>query len=178
MARRTSVSLVFMVSLLAMIYSEKGWAVEASAKADFIIKLIDFVEWPAGKGTDAGGAVVIACVGESPVNAALVDAAAKKSTEGLKVTVKTVTPGDPLAGFQMVFIGTCDKADLAKVMKAVGTAPTLTISNCTNFARFGVMVNILEESEGSKVKFEVNTLTVKEAGLKIGAHLLKLATVI
>lgn len=178
MPRRTIVFLILMVSLLAMAFSEKGWAVEASAKADFIVKLIDFVEWPAGKGVDAGGAVVIACVGDSPVIAALQNAAAKKTAEGQKVTVRTVAAGDPLAGYQMVFIGACDKAELAKVMKATAGGPILTISNCPSFAKFGVMVNILEEAEGSKVKFEVNTMTVKEAGLKIGAQLLKLAIVI
>lgn len=177
MLRRTTIFLILMVFLPAMAFIELSWAVEASAKAEFIIKLIDFVEWPVGKGTDAGGAVVIACVGDSPVIAALQNAA-KTTGEGPKVTIKTVAAGDPLAGFQMVFIGSCDKAELAKVMKAAAAEPILTISNCPNFAKFGVMVNILDEVDGSKVKFEVNTMTVKEAGLKIGAQLLKLATVI
>lgn len=159
--------------------SQVAVAADASEKADFVAKLIDFVEWPAGKGTDASGSVVIACVGDSPVIASLKDAAARKSAEGMKVTVKTVAAGDPLAGSQMVFIGACDKAELAKVLKAAAGQPVLTVSNCTKFAQFGVMVNILDDSDGgAKVKFEVNTITVKEAGLKIGAQLLKLATVI
>lgn len=167
------------VALLVGPMAQTGIAAEASDKADFVVKLIDFVEWPAGKGTDGSGAVVIACVGDSPVIAALKDAAAKKTGEGTAVTVKSIAAGDPLAGCQMVFIGTCDKAELAKVMKAAAGQPVLTVSNCAKFAQFGVMVNISEESDGgSKVKFEVNTMTVKEAGLKIGAQLLKLATVI
>lgn len=167
------------VALLVGPMAQTGIAAEAPDKADFVVKLIDFVEWPAGKGTDGSGAVVIACVGDSPVIAALKDAAAKKTGEGTAVTVKSIAAGDPLAGCQMVFIGTCDKAELAKVMKAAAGQPVLTVSNCVKFAQFGVMVNISEESDGgSKVKFEVNTMTVKEAGLKIGAQLLKLATVI
>lgn len=179
MRGRVIVVWALVVALLVGPMAQLGMTAEASDKADFVVKLIDFVEWPAGKGTDGSGAVVIACVGDSPVIAALKDAAAKKSGEGTKVTVKTVAAGDPLAGCQMVFIGSCDKAELAKVMKAAAGQPVLTVSNCVKFAQFGVMVNILEESDGgSKVKFEVNTMTVKEAGLKIGAQLLKLATVI
>ncbi len=179
MRGRTAIGWICLVALLVGVMYSAGRTAEAAAKAEFIAKLIDFVEWPAGKGTDGSGAVVIACVGDSPVIAALKDAAAKKSAEGTKVTVKSIAAGDPLAGSQMVFIGVCDKAELAKVMKAAAGQPVLTVSNCPKFAQFGVMVNILEESDGgAKVKFEVNTMTVKEAGLKIGSQLLKLATVI
>lgn len=154
-------------------------AVDVSQKADFILKLIDYVEWPAGKQVDASGAIVIACVGESPEVAKLKELAAAKSAEGLKVTVKVLSATDTLAGNQIVYISNCDKAELAKVLKGLGTKPTLTVSSCASFARFGVMVNILDDaSSGSKVSFEVNTITVKEAGLKIGSQLLKLATVI
>ena len=167
------------VVLVAILIGHPVAAAEAPDKAEFIAKLIDFVEWPSGKATDASGAVVIACVGDSPVIGALEGAASAKSAQGTKVTVKKMAAGDPLAGCQMVFIGTCDKAELAKVMKAAAGQPVLTVSNCTKFAQFGVMVNIVDDSDGgSKVKFEVNTMTVKEAGLKIGAQLLKLATVI
>src|SRR5512140_231724 len=76
-------------------------ALEPSAKAEFVLKLIDYVQWPAGKATDASGAVVISCVGDSPIAAKLKELAAAKAAEGLKVTVKTVTPADPVDGSQI-----------------------------------------------------------------------------
>ncbi len=164
---------------LAAVFVTAPQALDSADKAEFVIKLIDYVTWPDGKATDASGAVVVSCFGDSPVAAKLKELAAAKAGEGLKLTVKIVAPGDPVDGSQMVYISNCDKAELAKIMKSVGTKPILTIANCPGFAKFGVMVNILDEAQsGGKVKFEVNTITVEAAGLKIGSQLLKLATII
>lgn len=172
-------SLCTAAALVGLVLLSPTAAIDVSQKAEFIVKLIDYVEWPAGKNADGSGATVIACVGDSPVAAKLKELAAAKASEGLKITVKSITTAEPMTGYQIVFIGSCDKAELAKVLKGVAGQPTLTVSNCAGFAKFGVMVNILDDSAGgAKVSFEVNTITVKDAGLKIGSQLLKLATVI
>ena len=68
------------IALLVGPMTQLGMTAEASDKADFVVKLIDFVEWPTGKGTDGSGAVVIACVGDSPVIAALFTLTSKPSS--------------------------------------------------------------------------------------------------
>jgi len=149
-------------------------------KADFIVKLMDYVTWPDGAGSDRTGSVVIAVVGESPLTPRLEELAQKRSKEGKKVVVKTISLDDSLADCQILFMPSKDKGDLAKVLKGLQDAPVLTVSDAEYFARHGVMINFFEDNVGgkSKVKFEVNRTTIKMSGLKLSSRLLKLAKII
>lgn len=146
-------------------------------KADFIVQLPDYVTWPAGKDTNASGELVINVVGESPLTPYLERQAAKSSH---KIVVKTVALTDDITNCQILFMPTQETGDLAKILKAVGGKPILTVSECHYFARYGVMINFVTEDEGgkAKVKFEVNRTTLGEAELKMSSKLLKLATII
>ena len=146
-------------------------------KADFIVQLPDYVTWPAGKDTNAGGEFVINVVGESPLTPYLRRQATKSSH---KIVVKTVALTDDLTNCQIVFLPSQETSDLAKLLKQVSGKPILTVSECYYFARYGVMINFVTEDEGgkSKVKFEVNRTTLGEAELKMSSKLLKLATII
>jgi len=145
-------------------------------KANFIIKLPQYTEWPAGSGTDATGAVVIGVQGESPLTPALETLAKSADPAGPKITIKTVTVDDPLTDCQILFMSTKETADLAKVLKKVSGKPVLTVSDCEYFAKYGVMLNFVKEAD--KIKFEHNKRTTEESGLKISSKLLKMATLI
>jgi hypothetical protein len=147
-------------------------------KADFIVKIVDYVTWPEGAETGADDTVVIAVVGESSLTSKLTELAAAKTNSGTKMSVKTVTLEDDLTDCQILFIPTEDKAELAPILKKVNKVPVLTISDSYYFARYGVMVNFYKEEGNDKVKFEVNTMTMKFVKLKMSSKLLKLATVI
>lgn len=153
---------------------------EIEYKADFIIKIIDYITWPEKAGTNAVGQVAIGVVGESPLTPKLKEMAAAATRAGSKITVTTVSPDSDLTAYQILFLTTEDKAALAKILKKVENAPVLTISDAYYFARHGVMVNFYkEEVEGkAKIKFEVNQITLSMAGLKMSSKLLKLATLI
>jgi len=152
---------------------------EIQYKADFIIKIIDYITWPVKAG-NAEGQVAIGVVGESPLTPKLRELAAAASGGGSKITVTTVSPDSDLTAYQILFLTTEDKTALAKILKKVENSPVLTISDAYYFARHGVMVNFYsEEVDGKvKVKFEVNQITLGMAGLKMSSKLLKLATLI
>lgn len=161
-------------SIFAVVFfSTHVYSEDLAYKADFIIKLIDYVQWTGGAGTDGSGTVNIGVVGQSPILQSL-----KTASEGKKITVKTITPEDPLTDFQILFITTKDKTELAKALKKISGKPVLTVSDCTGFAGFGVMINFYSEDGTGKVKFEANTLAAGDAGLKISSQLLKLAKII
>jgi hypothetical protein len=153
---------------------------EIDYKADFIIKIIDYVTWPTGAGTNAQGEISIAVLGDSPLTPKLKELAAARTTAGVKMSVTTVTAESDLTLHQILFLTTEDKTELAAVLKKIQKAPVLTISDAYYFARYGVMVNFFsEEAEGkAKVKFEVNQMTLGPVGLKMSSKLLKLATLI
>jgi hypothetical protein len=150
-------------------------ASEIEFKADFIVKVTDYVTWPDGAATNAVGEVAIAVLGDSPLTPKLKALASGRTT---KMSVSTVTLDDNLAAYQILFIATEDKIELAQVLKKVQNVPVLTISDAYYFARHGVMVNFFKEEGGDKVKFEVNQMTLGMAGLKMSSKLLKLATII
>jgi len=151
-------------------------AAEIEFKADFIVKVTDYVTWPEGAAANAAGEITVAVLGDSPLTPKLKELVAARKA---KMSVTTVTLNDNLAAYQILFIGTEDKAELAQVLKKVQNSPVLTISDAYYFARHGVMVNFYKEEGGDgKVKFEVNQMTLGMAGLKMSSKLLKLATII
>jgi len=155
-------------------------AEEIDYKADFIIKIVDYVTWPAGSGVNGQGDVSIAVLGDSPLIPKLKELAAARTQAGSKMSVTTVTLESDLAAHQILFIATEDKTELATILKKIQNAPVLTVSDAYYFARYGVMVNFFsEEVEGKpKIKFEVNQMTLGMVGLKMSSKLLKLATLI
>lgn len=170
--------MILLFGIAMMVQSNTNESVDY--KADFIIKLIDYVTWPDGAGSDKAGAVVIAVVGESPLTPRLEELAKNRTKDSKKVTIKTISITDTLANCQILFMPTKDKKDLAKILKGVKDAPVFTVSDADYFARHGVMINFFEEKVGgeNKIKFEVNRTTIKMAGLKLSSRLLKLAKII
>jgi hypothetical protein len=151
-----------------------------SYKGDFIAKLPSYVEWPAGKGAAADGGVTIGVVGKCTALDQLRAAAAQRTGDGKKTTVKELTADADFTGCQIVFFQTQDKSELAKILKKVSSQPILTVSDCTGFAGFGTMINFYTETEDgkAKVKFEINAMAASDSKLKISSSLLKLARVI
>ncbi len=177
---KMQVMTIALVLLGLMAYGKELTKAEVEYKADFIIKAVDYVTWPDGTETDSGGVIVIAILGESDLDDRLTELAAEKTKKGQKITVKTVSMDDDLTACQVLFVSTEDKAELAKALKKVKNSPVLTVSDAYYFARYGVMINFYtEEASGKeKVKFEVNTMTLKFVGLKMSSKLLKRATII
>ena len=149
-------------------------------KANFIIKLLDYVEWPTGAGADGSGNVVVHVVGSSPLTPVLQNLAKEKTAAGMGVTIKEVTLDDNLADCQILFMATKETADLAKILKRINGTTVLSISDAEYFGNYGVMINFFAEDDGgkSKTKFEINKTVVDMAGLKISSKLLKLAKII
>ncbi|MCK5125310.1 MAG: YfiR family protein [candidate division Zixibacteria bacterium] len=149
-------------------------------KAKFIIKLLNYVDWPSGAGTNGSGAIVINVLGGSAITPKLTALAAKKTASGTAVTIKEVTIDDNIADCQILYMGTKETSDLAKVLKKVNGTTALTVSDAEYFGNYGVMINFFAEEKGGKkkTKFEINKTVADMAGLKISSKLLKLAKII
>jgi len=178
MHRRARILVVGLLTFFAVSLSLVQAEEDSSYKADFIMKLFDYVQWPAGSGIDSNGSAVVGVLGDCPLVAALKTATAEKNAAGKQLKVKVVSPADPLTDCAILFLPITDKTELAKALKKIGEAPVVTVSDCTGFAGFGVMVNFFKEEGSSKVKFEINNLAAGDAKLKFSSQLLKLAKII
>ncbi len=166
------ITLVFCFAAMGQSMTEE----EIDHKADVIIKIIQFGEWPETAKTDADGNIVINVVGDSPLTSRLEELAKEESAKGTPVVVKVVSIEDDIAACQILFMATKETADLAKVLKKVDGKPCFTVSDAEYFARYGVMVNFV--TVDGKTKFEVNRTTMKMSGLKMSSKMLKMAVII
>ena len=177
MTKRTGFFAALFVTCIILSFQGGVCEDDVSYKADFILKLVDYVQWPAGAGTSDDGSVVVGVAGGSPILDALKSKAAEKSAGAKKITIREVTL-ETATQCQILMITTTDKTVLAKILKQLGTAPVLTVSDCQGFAGFGVMINFFKEEGTGKTKFEANTLAAGDANLKISSQLLKLAKIV
>lgn len=148
-------------------------AKNANYEAEFVINLIENIEWPSKSGVDTSKVFVISVLGDSAFCVKLRQVAEKKSTKKLKVEVKTVSLNDNLSGSRILFIATDKLAELAKALKKVGSLPILTVTDSKGFARYGVMIELLIEK--GQLAFIVNRMVLNHSSLKISPKLLKQA---
>nr|MBN2276576.1 YfiR family protein [candidate division Zixibacteria bacterium] len=137
--------------------------VTPAQEAEFIINIIDNVDWPSG----TGGKFIISVVGNGKIAQALTDAAGKKSGGKFNIKINTITADDDFSEAQMVVITDNDKAALAKVLKQAGGKPILTVTNVAGFARYGVMVELISPPSSNKIDYAVNRMVANKSGLKI-----------
>lgn len=148
----------------------------ASSEAEFILNLFNKVEWP--ESTTDSSPFVISVVGNSPLVEQLSTLAADKKFDGHSVEVQSVGIGDDLTKSRIVFITSSELSDLAKVLRRVDGKKILTVSHNENFARYGVMINFVQEEGKSELTYELNRLSLKMAGLKADPELVKNARLI
>ena len=151
---------------------------DAEFEAKFVLDLLDKVTWPnKGQGSDTETAV-ITVVGQSALTPKLREMAAGRKAGKRPVEIREAAVTDDFSGSAILFIATSNLRDLARILKKVDGTTILTVSQAEEFARYGVMINFYKEEGDAKVKYEINRLVVKFAGLKIDEGLVKKARII
>ncbi|UCD62683.1 MAG: YfiR family protein [Candidatus Zixiibacteriota bacterium] len=168
------VAALLSISAFAGDNSEKATAF----KAEFIVDLLENVEWTESNAAAGAGQVSIYVVGDCPVNEKLRELAAAESKDGKSVEVTVVSSADEIEDADIVFVATGDLDVLAKVLKKIKGKSVLTVADAKDFARYGVMINFFEEEGSSEVKYEVNTLVLDSVGVKLSSKLMKKASLI
>jgi len=147
---------------------------EYQAKVVLMDKLTRFVDWPPG--AERGGAFVLAVLGRTPFGDELDGYFASRSLKNRPVVVHYLHQLSELGECDMLFICASEKPRLAAVLERVKGRPILTVADTEGFARAGVMVGLVRT--GARVGFEVNLASTREAGLRMAAGFLQLATLV
>ncbi|UCC45169.1 MAG: YfiR family protein [Candidatus Zixiibacteriota bacterium] len=171
--------LVVAVMLLSLgAYADDNSEKTVAFKAEFIVHLLDNVEWSKAEQHEDTDNITIYVVGECPVNGKLEEYASKESKDGKTIEVKVVSSADSISEADIVFVASDDLGTLAKVLKKVKGTHALTVSDAKDFARYGVMINFLQEEGSDKVKLEVNKIVLDNAGAKLNSKILEKAVLI
>jgi len=165
-------SLVLLVLALCHQAGTQAQMEEHEAKAAFVLKLVNFVEWPAG----GQNSLTIGTVGADETADALTRLANGKSVNGKAVVVRRLAPDADLKGIDVLYIGSSQAKNLASLFERARGGNVLTIGETDGFDQRGGMVNLLV-SEG-RIKFEVNPHAAEKAHLQISSRLLSLATIV
>lgn len=146
---------------------------EHEVKAAFVLKLVNFVQWP----SDAGGRdLIIGFIGADATSDALQRQAAGQSINGRKVVVRRLGLDGNLKACQVIFVGASEGKSTPAVLERVRGSGVLTVGESAGFGQHGGVVNLL--LNGGRIRFEVNPHAAEQAHLQISSRLLSLATIV
>ncbi len=154
--------------------SRGTFAAISEDKSEFILDLIEKVEWPAEAGVKTKP-FEICVIGDASLAEKLNKLAANISKPGFKIVVRAIDADQDYLSARIVVIATDDLGELASVLKNVKDKPILTVGERKGFARYGVMINIIESEETGKLNLIINKITSRKAGLEIDPDLIKRA---
>jgi len=197
---RTKLSLLILG--VAIAFSSRAPAAPPGAyetKAAYLLNFFEFVEWPAGTFSDTTAPFVLGVIGEDPFGPEL-DKLQAKNVNGRRLQIKRFkgalefrgeeSPGRrqeelalkrakklaELRACQILFISASEKPFVPLLLKPLKHSSVLTVGESEAFAVQGGIINFLDD--GTRVRFEINLVSARNAGLKISSKLLSLAKVV
>jgi hypothetical protein len=151
-------------------------AKEYQVKAAFLYSFTKFVEWPASRFSDNASPIVIAVLGRNPFGDELDAIVRDRKVNGRGLVVKVVDSADEAAAAHLLFIGADEEDRLSGKMEVLQKAGVLTVGESPRFIASGGIINFTLATD--KVRFQINPQAGEQAGLKLSAQLLKLATIV
>lgn len=145
---------------------------EHDAKAAFLFKLVNFVQWQ----SNAGGDLVIGFIGSDSTGDSLQRLAYGKPVNGRRIVVRHMTHDADLKGCQVIFVGAAEHKNASAVLDRLRGTGVLTVGESDGFGQHGGVINLLL-NEG-RIRFEVNLHAAERAHLQISSRLLSLATIV
>jgi len=175
-ARRYSrVALGLFFSLVVSL-AEAQTPKEYRIKAAFLYNFAKFVEWPAQCFASGEAPIVIGVLGKNPFGDELDKIVAGRKLNGREITVRIIETAADLPSVNLVFVGAGEEVRMLDKVQPSQRMGILTVGESKPFKSRGGMITFT--ADGDKVRFEINQGSAEQAGLKISAQLLKLATAV
>lgn len=148
---------------------------EYQLKARYLSILPDYVKWPEGQG-HGKRPLVIGVIGDSLFEDYLNDLFAPGKPHSRNGRVVYLQNRQALETCDVLFICESESEWLYEILKKVKGRSILTIGDSPDFARRGVMINLVMERD--RIGLEVNLPAVRSSNLEISSHVLKNAKLI
>jgi hypothetical protein len=149
---------------------------EHQVKAAFLYNFANFIQWPDGALGAAGAPLKVCVVGTDPFGSALDDAFRDQVVHGRGVQIERGTTLAAVGRCHILFLSQSEQRRWPELLKALGSAPTLTVADGAPLVRQGGMVSFVLEAK--RVRFEINRGAAEDAGLRISSKLLALARIV
>jgi len=174
------VLLVFAFALLMPVFASAAaiaqsdlQAPEPRVKAAFLFKFGSYVEWPSGAFVSATAPFTIGVMDADALADELATVVAGRNMDGRPVVVRKLHEGDPINGFNIIFIGKAVDGKLAGILSPMKGRPTLAVTESEGALELGSMINFVIVD--GKVRFDISLQPAAAGSLKISSRLLAVA---
>ncbi len=148
---------------------------EYSLKAQILLGLLPYVQWPA-PAQPAAGPFVLGVFGRSPFGTALETHARSRTIQRRPIAIRYASTLEDLAGCEAVFICPSESRRTDQVVAWARGRRILTVADSDAAVHQGVMVVLLRE--GEFVRLLVNLDVAEGQGLSFGSLLLRNARIL
>jgi hypothetical protein len=159
--------------LMASSSAQEGQPTEYQVKAAFMFNFAKFVEWPPQAFTNASSPIIIGILGDDPFGSNLEQIIRNKTINEHPLRLERFRRITEAVHCHVLFISASEKQRVTEIMKELGGASVLTVSETEGFTESGGMINFVKES--NKVRFQINDPAARKSKLKISSKLLSLA---
>lgn len=146
---------------------------ESQIKAAFLYKFTRYVQWPSQLLQGDDDPFVIGVFGENTFTPLLERATKGKQVEGRPLKVRLLKKSDEVEGCHILFISSSQSDQLERIFAQLDSSHTLTVSDGTDFARLGGIVEFVLGA--NRMQLKINIDAAKRARLDISARLLEMA---
>jgi hypothetical protein len=150
---------------------------ETEIKAAFLERFTRFVEWPSQPGLNFdSSAFVIGIVNGNLMKKEIAELYKTQTIKGKPVKIKYISSRDSLDTIQschLIFITEKWKKEVGSIIKKINRKPILTVGDSDKFSEQGVMINFYKS--GGRIRFEINSDSVRHSGLSMDFRLLEFA---
>jgi hypothetical protein len=144
---------------------------EVQIKSAYVFNFIKFVEWPTNT-VRPGEKLKLCVIGNDQLQTSLSALEDRKANE-YELHVAHVSASENLSTCHVLYIGEPEQRRLVPILKSLGNAPVLTISDIPGFAARGGGIGLLQRND--RMLFEVNLASTRKAGLRLSSQMLNLA---
>ena len=117
---------------------------------------------------------VVAVIGKNPFKDSLNEIARKKVVKNKRIVVKYIYSINDIGNANILFIPKSEKKLLNSILKITKGKPILLISEIPKSMESGVHINFFLNKQ-MKIRFEINTKSLKESKLKMSSFLIDIA---
>ncbi|MBU1107509.1 MAG: YfiR family protein [Candidatus Riflebacteria bacterium] len=165
-------AVIFLLSLFLLVsrVSISASPLEYEVKAAFLLKFVEYVEWPDSLQNDDLSSYTVGIVGKDPFGTLLPEKIVSSETPSKTFNIIRVNNSEEACNCQILFFS---NGESQRILDKVKKMPVLTVGEGDIFLYDGGVISFIMED--NRVRFLVSMKNANQAGLKINSRLLRLA---
>lgn len=165
-----------LLALSLLLIGAQGRPGEFDVKAVYLVKFVQFVDWPDDSFSKPDSPLVIGVLGMDRFGEVLDKVSAGEMVKEHPLQIRRFHNIKDVDNVQVLFIDSSEMSRIRSILNALKGKRVLTVSDIDSFSRDGGIVRFLTEK--NKVHFRINVDAAKRAGLQISSKLLQLAEIV